>query len=385
MIGGRFVAFPMRFIFLLFTVFLLTGCGSIRKQLQQAAAYEREGMHQEAHDRYHHIQNRKRGNVEAHIGMKRTAQTMLGHKMQEASGLYLMHDLAAGDRQRQDALNFRQEMTRKGLSLEWDDALEQRRLECQMHEASVLFAQAENAFRAERFTEAEDLANRCVGLDPAHKEAAYLVKLAQMEPRYRQGIRARELGLWRDAFIQFRWVTDRDAGYKDAWQLQAEARERSQLSLAYIPIYNNVIYNGMAFTDPGILESHLAASFKQAVLDLKDPLIVLLDRDNTDRLLAEQQRQMSGMYDDRHVVEAGKLMGARYVITGKMLRYDEILRRDIEVQLQLLDAESGRIYLSEIISVNKQELARGNTRSQLMERAAKRMAARITTFDPHKR
>jgi PBP1b-binding outer membrane lipoprotein LpoB len=376
----------MRNTLLLISALLLMGCASQRKQLEQAATYEREGMLAEAHQRYQQVYERKRGNVNAHVGMKRTAQAMLERLMQEASGWYLVNDLATGDRKRQDALNHKQVMDRKGLALQWDNTVDQRRMEAQVHEAQLLYQQAEAAYRNDRFTEAEDLAARAFRLDPAHKEAEYLLKIAQLEPRYRQGLRARELGLWRDAYLQFKWVTDRDAGYRDAWQLQDEMRRTAQVTLAYVPIFNQAVYNGgIQLTNQGVLEAHLAASFKQAILDLKDPLLVLVDRDNTEQLLAEQQRQMTGVFDESYGVEAGKLIGARYVLTAKLLRYDEILRRDIELQVQLLDAQSGRIYLSEIVSVNRNEIGRGNTRSQLMERAAKRMAARMAAFDPHKR
>jgi hypothetical protein len=135
----------------------------------------------------------------------------------------------------------------------------------------------------------------------------------------------------------------------------------------------------------GQLEAQFAANVKQEVLDLNDPLIVLVDRDNTEEILAEQQRQMSGVYDDRSVAAAGKLLGARYVLTGKILRFDDVLRKEIEVQMQLLDAESGRILLAEIVRVNKQEIGRGAPRAQLLERAAKRMALQLAEFDPGKR
>ena len=376
----------MRPLLLFALLLLLAACGSPRKQLEQAGLYEREGMLAEAHQRYEQLRSRKRHVDPAHVGMKRTGQGMLERLMPDAGALYMVNDLAAGDRKRQEAVELKRTMDRKGLDLQWDVLLDQRRLEAQVHEARLLYQRADAAFRADRFTEAEDLAGRALRLDPAHKEAEYLLKLSQLEPRYRQGVRARELALWRDAFLQFKWVTDRDAGYRDAWQLQAEAREQALVTLAYVPIFDRGIYNGgFSLTNQGTIETHLAASFKQAVLDLKDPLVMLVDRDNTSQLLAEQQRQMTGVFDDRYVVEAGKLIGARYVITAKVLRYDEVLRREVEVQMQLLDAQSGRIHVSEIIGVNNKEIGRGNTRSQLLERAAKRMAARVAAFDPHKR
>jgi hypothetical protein len=134
----------------------------------------------------------------------------------------------------------------------------------------------------------------------------------------------------------------------------------------------------------GQVENQLSANVKQEILDLKNPLIILVDRDHTDELLAEQQRNMSGVYDDRYVAEAGKLIGAQYVLTGRILRFDDVLSKQIEVQMQLLDAESGRILMADVVRVNKQEIARGAPRAQLLERAAERMALRLAEFDPRR-
>jgi hypothetical protein len=136
---------------------------------------------------------------------------------------------------------------------------------------------------------------------------------------------------------------------------------------------------------PGQVETQLSAAVKQAVLDLNDPLIILVDRENTDQLLAEQQRAMEGIYDDAHVAEAGKLLGARYVLSVRILRFDDIFSKQAEVQAVLLDTETGAIRLSEVVRVNKEELGKGAPRAQLIDRAAKRIATQIGAFDPFKR
>jgi hypothetical protein len=255
------------------------------------------------------------------------------------------------------------------------------------YEADLALGKAREALSGDRFEEAEELARRCLKFDPERTEAEYVAKLAVIEPFYRQGRRAMELGLWRDGYRTFKRVTDRDAGYKDAWNLQEQCREQAQLVIAYVPLYNGSIYANEFSTVLGgtSVEAQLAATIKEAILNLNDPLIVLVDRDNTDRLLAEQRRQMSGVYDDRYGAEAGKLLGANYVLTGKVLRFDDVLSKQIEVQVQLIDTESGRIHLSELVRVNKQELARGAPRAQLLERASKRAALRVAEFDPHER
>jgi hypothetical protein len=73
------------------------------------------------------------------------------------------------------------------------------------------------------------------------------------------------------------------------------------------------------------------------------------------------------------------------VLTAKLLRFDDVLFKQCEVQMQLIDTETGRIHASEIIRVNKQEIGKGAPRAQLLEKAAKRIAARVGAFDPAKR
>ncbi|HRO99585.1 MAG TPA: hypothetical protein PLN54_09155 [Flavobacteriales bacterium] len=133
------------------------------------------------------------------------------------------------------------------------------------------------------------------------------------------------------------------------------------------------------------MEAQLAASVKAALLDLKDPFLVLVDRDNTDAILAEQRRQMSGVFDDRYTLETGQLLGARYVLTAKLLRFDDVLFKQCEVQMQLIETSTGRIHASEIVRVNKQEIGKGAPRAQLLGTAAKRIAQRVASFDPNKR
>jgi tetratricopeptide (TPR) repeat protein len=254
-------------------------------------------------------------------------------------------------------------------------------------EAAHLFDQGQNAFRADRFEEAEDLSTRCLALDPTHKEAGYLQKLARLEPKYREGQRAIDLGLWRDAYKRFKWVTDRDATYKGSWDLQTRCQEEASYTLAYVPLYNRAMHTGELGEVFGHspVEAQLAANIKQAILDLHNPFLVLVDRDNTEELLAEQRRQMSGVYDDRYSAEAGRLLGARYVLTGKLLRFDDVLFKQCEVQMQLIDTGTGRIHASEVIKVNKFEITKGAPRSQLLEKASLRIAERVAEFDPQRK
>src|SRR5690606_29488738 len=145
-----------------------------RKKLEQAATYERAGMLKEAFDRYELLYKGKARNVAALVGMRRCAQGILDRMQLEATGSFLLNDLSLGERQHAQALVYRQEMERKGLELQWDQMLDIRRREAQQHEARRLYTEAEIAFRADRFAEAEELCMASLTLDSEAKEVQYL-------------------------------------------------------------------------------------------------------------------------------------------------------------------------------------------------------------------
>lgn len=377
----------MRIATLVLAVYLLSACNSERKVLERGAIYEREGMLAEAHALYTEHYARRERSVEAHVGMKRTAQGISDRIQAEARGHYLNNDLAAGDRARERVEAYHAQQLRHRIELHWAPTLDADRQRAVEHIAEKALDAAKEALRAERYEEALSEAQRALSLVPALKEAEYIQRIATIEPWYQQARRAMGLKLWREAFRLLDKVTRQDATYKDAWILQEQCREQALLPLAYVPLYNGQLYaNELSGVLGGsTVEAQLAANIKQAILALDEPLIVLVDRDNTEELLAQQRKQMSGVYDDRYSAEAGRLIGARYVLTGKILRFDDVLTRQIEVQVQIIDAFTGQVHLSEIVRVNKGELDRGSTRAQLLERSAKRAATRVAEFDPHTR
>lgn len=372
-------------LLLLSCVFL--ACGGTRKALERGARYEQAGMHSEAYEIYNDVYHRRPKLVDAHIGMQRTAQAISQRMQDEASARYMAFDLAGGDalRIKVDAYH-RQERT-KGLELTLSGLLEVHRAEAIRVNADKALEEAKEALRQQRFEAAIDAAKRCLALQPERKEAEHIKLVANIEPMYQRGQKAMELALWREGYRQFDRVVGLDAGYKDAMALRDSCRQRAAYSLAYVPIYNQQIYTnelgGVLSATP--IEAQLAANVKKAVLGLNDPLIILVDRDNTDQLLAEQRRQMGGVYDDRYSMEAGRLIGARYVLAAKILRFDDVLSRQMEVQMQVIDVSTGRILLSDVLRVARQELRKGNTRAQLLERASEQIAARIAAFDPQVR
>lgn len=378
---------PMRPTSLLLLLLVLAGCGGTRRQLSNAAALEQGGMLEQAYRAYAEVHDRRPADAPALLGMKRTAQARYDRIAREASAAYLAGDRTRGDDLYRQAAQVLAEGEREQLELRPDPILDQRRQEALSSWARATYDQALDAFRNDRFEECQRLCDRVLREVKDMKDAENLRRMAELEPMYREARYAAQLGLWRTAYRTMKRVTDKDPGYKDAWTELERFRAKAAWTLAYVPLYNAMLYQGslVSATMPGQIESSLRAAVKQAVLDLDDPLIILVDRENTDQLLAEQQRTLEGIYDDAYAAQAGKLLGARYTLSVRILRFDDIFSKQAEVQLTLLDNETGAIGLSEVVRVNKEELARGAPRAQLIDRAAKRIAAHVGGFDPFKR
>jgi len=371
----------MRVILPFLAALLLHGCGSSRKQMASAEAYEQHGMLTEAFDMYAGLYHRRPKEALAHIGMKRVAQQQLNQLAQQSIEAYRLENLKEGDRLRNLANTHKKAMEARGLALMIDPQLEEWRVSAMRKQSERIARDAKAAMGQDRFKEAESLCAEAIRLWPDNREAEHLLRLARAEPLYREGARAMELGLWREGHRKFDAVARIDPAHKDALARRDRCREKAAYSLAYMRVNDYIASDFLSGATGQEISGQFAARVKEAVLELDDPLIMLVDQEHAQRLIKHQQEQMKGPYDEQHIAAAGKLMGARYVLAGRIMRFDDVLAKQMEVQMQLIDAETGQVHLSEVVRVNKQEIGRGAPRAQLMERAAKRMAHRLREFN----
>jgi hypothetical protein len=85
-------------------------------------------------------------------------------------------------------------------------------------------------------------------------------------------------------------------------------------TLSYVVVHNNEAPNSM--------ELAIATSAKQQILELKNPFVKLVERDQIDVLLGQQQSLMLPIFDQNHIIDAGKLLGAEYLIVGELIAYE---------------------------------------------------------------
>ncbi|HRD51878.1 MAG TPA: tetratricopeptide repeat protein [Flavobacteriales bacterium] len=362
-------------------VLFLYGCAA-KRGLHEGATLERNGRIAEARAAYEAVWERKPKSTAAQEGFKRMAQRELADLMGAAIMSYRVGGMKEGDAQRQSALNFRRQIIDTGIDLRWDPSVDAAREEARLREADALYQLASVAYREDRFGQAIELARQCIQLNPKHAEAPHLMRMAEAEPIYREGQQAEQLGLWRKAHERYEAVARLDAAHKDVMLRVEHCRRMARFTVAYLPVQESRAKRTiMGFEiGSGPVDQELATLVQRELLALKDPFLQLIDRGSTDVILAEQRRQMSGPYSEQ-VAEAGKLLGARYILTGRVLKYDDLLKRDLEVQVQLIDAQTGRIHLSEVARAAKVDLGREGA-AKLSDVVARRIAALLRGFDP---
>ena len=374
----------MRHITIPIAILLLVACGGGKRMMKTATRFEQERTWQQAFDAFAEVHRERPALTDAFTGMRRTAQAMYDRLQATASATYLADGYEKGEKARAAVEEFREQMKSQAIDLDRDPLLEQRRQEARAALVLRTYTDADSAFRARRFSDAHLLTEHLLALEPGHQQAIYLQRIIKLEPFYLQGIRAADAGRWKEAHGLFSKVAREDNDYKELRQRMEEARQHAAFTLAYVPIYNEHVEINVfnVQIERGGAEVELAGAIKQAILALNDPLIMLVDRENTDELLAEQERGLNGTVDDRYAAQAGKLMGAKYVLTVRLLRFDEVLGRRIEMQVQFVDAGTGRIQMAEAVRAGKEDLTRGASGAQLMEEAARRVAKRVGEFDP---
>lgn len=367
---AKSVCLPMKafFLKLLLLTLVLSGCSSTRKMLHDADLLEQSGLRNKAFENYQAIYT-SNGDTRALIGMKRVAQGLLEEQFREAQMHCMRGNFEHALQVYESAFAYVEQ--HRELELKTPAGASDQYESCRTDYANHLYTLAEEAVLADRFDEGRAHLDKLRRFDRANKKAEYLALLCNIIPNYQLGRKAYEFGLFRDAYFHFLEVTRLDATYKDALLLRDECLTKSKISIAYLLIENPKVDHS--------IETSVGAMIKNAVLGLQDPFVQLLDRENIDQLIAEQMNGMSGLYDEKTVIQAGRLTGARFILTGELVSYEPMnapqrgierkaylgsitsskkvkyteyrLGRglDASFRYQIIDAETGRVYATAII------------------------------------
>ena len=294
--------------------FLAVSCTGSKSLAKKGEKLDASGLYAEAADMYLQSLMRNTRNVDAKIGLKKTGQQLLNDKLSAFFKAY-----SVGDSKEEavnaylGAKNYADRVGQYGVVLDIPGNYLADFNEVKGKHLMELYERGQALMAEKDYRGAEAVFAKITALEPSFKDSGKLRDVAYLEPLYLAGKEALEQGRYRKAYEELGKVTSKDASYKDATALKNQAVEKGRYAIAVLPF-------GGTKKDQAARAQALAIS---QLTGIKDPFIKVVDRENIERILAEQRLGMSGVVDEATAVQAGKLMGAQAVLMGTLTDYSE--------------------------------------------------------------
>ncbi|MBL7942262.1 MAG: hypothetical protein JNM00_05830, partial [Flavobacteriales bacterium] len=279
-------------------------------QKQEAA-----GLVKEAANSYYTALQRKRDNIDAQIGMKKTGQLVLNELLNEFAKTKNFGTAKEAVYSFHTARDYRDKIKSVGVDLQLAEFYFSDYENVKSTYLLQLYEEGTQLLEDQKFQEAENRFNEIRKLDPNYKDAQELGDIAYIEPLYAEALLAFQAGEYRKAYSNFDKVVSRKADYKDAKAKQSESLKLGTFTIALLPYENATGQQGM--------DAKMNAYTLEALTNIKDPFLKVVDREHMQAILQEQKLQLSGVINEQTAVEVGNLVGAQAILTGTVLSFDQ--------------------------------------------------------------
>jgi outer membrane protein assembly factor BamD (BamD/ComL family) len=311
-------------------------------QKQEAA-----GMFNEAADSYYSALWKKRANIDAQIGMRNTGQNVLNGKLNEFSQKSNFGNKKEAVYAYISARDYREKIKGVGVELQIPDYYLGDFEKVKKSYLNDLYEQGTKLLEDNQFAEAETNFNEIGRLDPNFKDAGELKDIAYLEPIYQKGVAELEAKHYRAAYNNFTKAEERKIGYKESTELRKECLNKGRYTIALLPFTNGTNMQGS--------DTKATAYILNALTQINDPFLHVIDRENLNNILAEQRIQLSGIFSESNAVEIGKISGAKALISGTVLNHSvqngqlrKVTRNGFEsYQVKKVNAEGKSFYDTE--------------------------------------
>jgi tetratricopeptide (TPR) repeat protein len=291
--------------------FLTWQCTGSKSLSRKADKLQEAGLNEEAADFYYKSLQRNPRNVDAKIGLKHTGKEILESLLNEFYKSYSAEEHRMAVQKYREAKNF-QDMCSPFVDLEIPSYYKDYYEESETTYKNDLYEKANELIYEEKYKDADRELKKIIDLDPTYKDAKELASMTTAEPMYRKGVKLFEAGKYRESYAMMKRVIDQKGSYKDAIDYRDNALEEATITIAVSPfdVSNN---------NQKRIAEKINGSITQSLVNSENPFIKVVDRSNTEKLLEEQRLNMELGTESR--VQAGEMLGANMIITGKMMDY----------------------------------------------------------------
>ncbi len=276
--------------------------------MKNAEAFNAGGFYEQAYSEYSSAYQNS-GNAKALIGMEQTAKALIQAKEQNLNLLFAQGNYVEFLELAPDFKKMLSRFREDGASKATDYNVDSKTAMVEKHLADEYVAAAQSLISEGDYESAHKLIRMLQSLNQSDPRIDGLWALSEVVESYRLGQEAMSLGLNHQAFYAFEKVCSIDASFKDALKLKNKLKEQLSFTIAYVP--------SRGFPVSKELEVALNNKIQEAIVANDNSLVQVLERVELEDVLLEQRLNMEAVFDSDYAAEAGKLLGADYIILGQ--------------------------------------------------------------------
>lgn len=301
-------------ILLLIIAIIFSGCVS-KRMAKRGLKFEEAGMYEMAADFFYKSMAANPKNVDAAVGLKRNGQRLIDEKSLQVHKAYF----DGNDKQTVysflDTKSYFDKVSLLGIKLNLSGTTQGYFDEAKPRYLQSLYNEARILLDEEKFRESEGKFAEIKRIDPSYQGIDEHMRMAVAEPIYRKGFSYLESGFNRKAYHSFSNIITNQGTYKDAKELRDEA-----LSKALITISIGGIKNLTRYDKANLL---VESSVVNAINDLSNPFVKIVDTKNTDKFVAQQALSVSMGSD----LKVGQILAAKAVLNGSVVKHNLVTGR----------------------------------------------------------
>jgi tetratricopeptide (TPR) repeat protein len=247
---------------------VLGGCAT-KKYTKKGLKLEAMGQYSEAADMFYQAVTIKNTNLEAMAGLKRCGQMTLSKKLSDFNQAYNNEQNKEAVYYYQDAKAYYNKMNAVGCELNFPSFYEEYYNEAKDTYLEDKYYEASKLLDEERFPESETILREIVKIQPNYKDVKDKLVVAVNEPKYREGLRLMDAGLYRKSYFIFDGIIQAAGAYKSSYDLKSECLSKGTMTISVEPIKNYSSTTGIE----GVLQSKIISGIQAA----NNPFIKLID------------------------------------------------------------------------------------------------------------
>jgi len=301
-----------------FVLTMLISCSASYQHIKNAEELEEAGLHEQAFDSYYLALLSDTENVDAINGLKTTGKLLLKSYGDELRYAYLKEEYLNVYSIYQDILDLKEKSSNHNIEFNIPFDLTSNFETSTNILAENYYKKGQTYFTNSEWDEAIREFERCTNYVKSYKDVEDLIQQAEnnrdneiAENYYQQGVEEYEQENYRRAYYHFEKIQSYRNNYKNTINLMSNCVKYGQTSIAIFPFDN--------FSGLQDLHNRLYTYTINYAVRNNSPFLNVIDRQNLQMLLNEQNLGLSGIIDEGTAARAGKLIGVKYVIMGKLL------------------------------------------------------------------